>query len=62
MHTEKAHKLKDKLVSTNLNSVTANLVAFSIVNRDRSKQVKRQNEKNTQKKGQFKASGKNREE
>ena len=37
MRTEEANRLKDKLASTNLNSVNANLVESSYVNKDRSK-------------------------
>lgn len=47
MRTKETNRLKDKLASTNLNSVNANLVYSSTVNRDMYKQVKRQNEKNS---------------
>ena len=40
MHTKEANRLKDKLASKNLNSVNANLVESSAVNRDRTKQDK----------------------
>ncbi|KAA0061124.1 ty1-copia retrotransposon protein [Cucumis melo var. makuwa] len=56
MRTEEANRLKDKLASKNLNSVNANLVESSIVNRDRTKQKKWHKGKNLEK-IQFKALG-----
>ncbi|KAL0546602.1 hypothetical protein IC582_016514 [Cucumis melo] len=56
MGTKKANKLKDKLASHNLNSVNANLVESSIVNRDRTKQEKWHKGKNSEKR-QFKTTG-----
>ncbi|XP_050943684.1 uncharacterized protein LOC127150312 [Cucumis melo] len=54
MRTEEANRLKDKLASKNLNSVIANLVESSIVNRHRTKQDKGHKGKNSEKR-QFKA-------
>ncbi|TYK14258.1 ty1-copia retrotransposon protein [Cucumis melo var. makuwa] len=56
MRTEEANRLKDKLATKNLNSVNANLVELSIVNRDRTKQEKGYKGKNSEKR-QFKAPG-----
>ena len=49
MRTEEANRLKDKLASKNLNSVNANLVEFSFVNKDMIKQDKRQDERTPEK-------------
>ena len=54
IRTEEANKLKDKLASKNVNSVNANLVESSSVNRDKPKHDKRQNGR-TSEKVQFKA-------
>ncbi|XP_016902969.2 uncharacterized protein LOC107991967 [Cucumis melo] len=56
MRTEEANRLKDKLASQNLNSVNANLVKSSFVNRDRTKQEKGHKGKNSEKR-QFKTTG-----
>ncbi|KAA0036921.1 ty1-copia retrotransposon protein [Cucumis melo var. makuwa] len=56
MRTEEANRLKDKLASQNLNSVNANLVESSFVNRDRTKQEKGHKGKNSEKR-QFKTTG-----
>ncbi|TYK16589.1 ty1-copia retrotransposon protein [Cucumis melo var. makuwa] len=56
MGTEEANRLKDKLASQNLNSVNANLVESSFVNRDRTKQEKGHKGKNSEKR-QFKTTG-----
>ncbi|TYK00105.1 ty1-copia retrotransposon protein [Cucumis melo var. makuwa] len=47
----------DKLDFEDLNSINANLVESFAINKDRSKHFKRQNGKNSQKKGQLKATG-----
>ena len=54
LRTKEANRLKDKLASKNLNSVKANVVESSAVNRDRTKQDKGHNGKNSEKR-QFKA-------
>ncbi|KAA0060679.1 ty1-copia retrotransposon protein [Cucumis melo var. makuwa] len=54
MHTKEANRLKDKLASKNLNSVNANLVESSAVNRDRTKQDKGHKGKSSEKR-KFKA-------
>ncbi|KAA0053505.1 ty1-copia retrotransposon protein [Cucumis melo var. makuwa] len=56
MRTEEANRLKDKLACKNLNSVNANLVESSFVNRDRTKQEKGHKGKNSEKR-QFKTTG-----
>ena len=49
--------MKDKLVDENLNCINANLFDSSTVIKNKSKNFKRQNGKNSQKKGQFNATG-----
>ncbi|KAA0043282.1 ty1-copia retrotransposon protein [Cucumis melo var. makuwa] len=56
MRREEANRLKDKLASQNLNSVNANLVESSIVNRDITKQEKGHKGKYSEKR-QFKTPG-----
>ena len=54
MCTKEANKLKDKLASKYLNSINANLVESSFINKDMKKQNKRHNGRTPQK-IQFKA-------